>query len=228
MQNDDNTRVQGFLTKTRRTKGMTLDISDDKRNWWTNKWIDLVEKLESGNRLTQGKNVAKKGQVIYIKIQKGLIFAKVQGERLKPYQIRIEVNSISEEIWGELLAEITTNAYFVAKLYTGKIPEAIDELFTNRGVSLIPQMEQDLRAGCTCPDWANPCKHSAAVFFILADMINVDPFILFKLRGKTKEEIFEIFRVKRSNLINDKSIISKTGVRIITAVSYTHLTLPTN
>ena len=77
-------------------------------------------------------------------------------------------------------------------------------------------MEKDLRAGCTCPDWANPCKHSAAVFFILADIINADPFILFKLRGKTKEEIFEIFRVKRSNLINDKSVISKTGVRIIT------------
>lgn len=213
---EDNKRVRRFLTKTRQAKdGLTLTETKEKRNWWTDQWIELIEKLESGNRLTQGKKVAKNGQVIYIKVQKGFIIAKVQGERLKPYQIRIEVNKISEEIWGDILAEIASNAFIVAKLFTGKLPERINEIFAKKNTSLIPFMEQDLRAGCTCPDWANPCKHSAAVLLILADMLDEDPFLLFKLRGKAKEELFEIFRVKRNNLANDKSVITKVGVRII-------------
>ncbi len=215
MQEDDK-RVQRFLTKTRQVKdGLTLNTVEENRNWWTEQWIELIEKLESGNRLAQGKNVAKNGQVIYIKVQKGFIIAKVQGERLKPYQIRIEVNNLSEEIWGDILAEIASNAYLVAKLFANKLPEQINEIFTKRNTSLIPFMEQDLRAGCTCADWANPCKHSAAVLLILADMLDEDPFLLFKLRGKTKEELFEIFRVKRNNLANEKSTITRVGVRIL-------------
>lgn len=215
MQEDDK-RVQRFLSKTRQVKdGLTLNNVKENRNWWTDQWIELIEKLESGNRLAQGKSVAKNSQVIYIKVQKGFIIAKVQGERLKPYQIRIEVNTISEEIWGDILTEIASNAYLVAKLFANKLPERVNEIFTERNTSLIPFMEQDLRAGCTCADWANPCKHSAAVLLILADMLDEDPFLLFKLRGKTKEELFEIFRVKRNNLVNDKSTITRVGVRII-------------
>ncbi len=215
MQEDDK-RVQRFLTKTRQVKdGLTLNTVEENRNWWTEQWIELIEKLESGNRLAQGKNVAKNGQVIYVKVQKGFIIAKVQGERLKPYQIRIEVNNLSEKIWGDILAEIASNAYLVAKLFANKLPEQINEIFTKRNTSLIPFMEQDLRAGCTCADWANPCKHSAAVLLILADMLDEDPFLLFKLRGKTKEELFEILRVKRNNLGNEESAITRVSVRII-------------
>ncbi len=216
---DDDKRVKRFLTKTRQVKdGLKLNKVDESRNWWTEQWIELIEKLESGNRLTQGKNVAKNSQVIYIKVQKGFIIAKVQGERLKPYLIRIEVNIISEEIWGDILTEIVSNAYLIAKLLANKLPEQVNEIFTKRNTSLIPFMEQDLRAGCNCADWANPCKHSAAVLLILADMLNKDPFILFKLRGKTKEELFEIFRVKRNTLANDTSTITRVGVRIISDV----------
>ena len=214
---DDEKRVNQFLSKTRTIKnGIVLEDTTGKRNWWTEKWLELVEKLESGNRLTQGRTVAKNGQVIYIKIQKGFIFAKVQGDRLKPYQVRIEANKISEKIWGEILTDISANAFLVSKLYTADLPEKIAEMFAARNTSLIPLMEQDLRAGCTCADWANPCKHSAAVLYIIADMIEKDPLLLFKLRGKTKEEIYEIFRVKRKTLADDKSVIKKVGVRIIT------------
>ncbi|MHA1157100.1 MAG: SWIM zinc finger family protein [Candidatus Heimdallarchaeota archaeon] len=141
MQEDDK-RVQRFLTKTRQVKdGLTLSNAQENRNWWTDQWIELIEKLESGNRLTQGKSVAKNGQVIYIKVQKGFIIAKVQGERLKPYQIRIEVNSISEEIWGDILTEIASNAYLVAKLFANKLPEQVNEIFTEKNTSLISEQK---------------------------------------------------------------------------------------
>jgi hypothetical protein len=69
------------------------------------------------------------------------------------------------------------------------MPREIDEAFSQGGAHLFPASEEDLWTSCTCPDWANPCKHVAAAHYVLADLIDRDPFVLFDMRGRSKDEV---------------------------------------
>ena len=72
------------------------------------------------------------------------------------------------------------------------MPEDIEEVFARAKLSLFPNQLRDLETDCSCPDWSNPCKHTAAVFYLLGEEFDRDPFLLFKLRGLTREELFEL------------------------------------
>lgn len=205
----DEGRVEYFLTKPRKVKdGLKVENNFEEKNWWAKKWINDIESLESGNRFKQGRHFAKQGQVIYTKIQKGFVIAKVQDSRLKPYTIRIEVNLIPENTWAKIIEELVSKAYYVAKLLSNELPKDINDIFKKYDVALIPEVRGgDLRAACNCSDWANPCKHTAAVLYILGEQFEEEPLFYFKLRGKTKVEILTIIREKQIITENDDLII---------------------
>lgn len=93
---------------------------------------------------------------------------------------------------------MASKAVFAAILLSGEMPQDIEEAFSEAKVSLFPE-EDDLETDCTCPDWSNPCKHIAAVYYLLAEQFDQDPFLIFKLRGRTKEEIIEALRERRAS-----------------------------
>jgi len=215
---DDDKRTEYFLTKKRKVnnfKSSTKLIEPIGKSWWSKKWIELFQTLDSGNRISQGKYNAKIGQVLYLKVQKGFAIAKVQDNKPLPYRVRIELKKIPEDIWTEVLNDIANDTYATAKILAEQIPKKISEFFEKYNYSLLPRIDDDLKAGCTCPDWANPCKHTAAAFYIFAQLLDEDPFTLFKIRGKTKVEILAIIREIRSNytkenvMQNEESISSK-------------------
>ncbi|MFW9924468.1 MAG: hypothetical protein ACFFDW_14385, partial [Candidatus Thorarchaeota archaeon] len=88
-------------------------------HWWSKKWISEFGKLESGNRLVQGKNYAKNGNVVYIKIHKGFVIAKVKGSKLKPYEVKIEIDKIPEKKWVEIIDKLSEKTLIFAKLLDG-------------------------------------------------------------------------------------------------------------
>ncbi|NHK30477.1 MAG: hypothetical protein FK730_03940 [Asgard group archaeon] len=208
---DEETRVEYFHSKPRKVKnGLKVEKNIEEKNWWGKKWINDIESLESGNRFKQGRYFAKQGQVVYIKIQKGFAITKVQDSRLKPYTIRIEVDLIPDNIWAKIVEEIVSKAYYTAKLLSNKLPNDINDIFKKYNVALMPEVRGgDLRAACNCSDWANPCKHTAAVLYVLGEQLEKEPFLYFKLRGKTKDEILSI--------IQEKQMISKDEDLIIIA-----------
>jgi uncharacterized Zn finger protein len=77
----------------------------------------------------------------------------------------------------------------LARLLAGEMPEDIEEVFESARLSLFPHRLRDLETDCSCPDWSNPCKHTAAVFYLLAEEFDRDPFLLFKLRGLARKEL---------------------------------------
>ena len=162
--------------------------------WWSKRWIDVLESFNMGARLTRGKSYARKGQVVSIDVDKGIVDAKVQGTGSKPYEVTIGLKPISEDDWGNVLDAMASKAIFSAKLLSGEMPTTIEDAFTEAGVSLFPTKKKDLKTDCSCPDYANPCKHIAAVYYLLAERFDDDPFLIFKLRGRTKEEIVESLR----------------------------------
>jgi uncharacterized Zn finger protein len=151
-----------------------------------------------GARLTRGKSYARKGQVISIDVEPGVVKARVQGSFPKPYDVSIKLVPLSPEEWDKAIAAMASKAVFSARLLSGEMPQNIEEAFSDSGISLFPKKGADLKTDCSCPDWSNPCKHIAAVYYLLAEQFDSDPFLIFKLRGRSKEEIVEALRSFRS------------------------------
>ncbi len=154
-----------------------------------------------GTRLTRGRSYARQGQVISIDIEPGVVKAKVQGSRPKPYNIKIQLRPLSDQDWEEATEAMAAQAIFAAKLLAGEMPTNIEEAFHAVKLSLFPTAAKDLVTDCSCPDWANPCKHIAAVYYLLAERFDEDPFLIFKLRGRTKDEIIQALREKRTETL---------------------------
>jgi uncharacterized Zn finger protein len=173
--------------------------------WWSKRWIDVLESFDMGARLSRGRSYARKGQVIAIDVQKGIVTAEVQGTRAKPYAVKIQLNTISEAEWDRAADAMASKAIFAAKLLSGEMPLDVEDAFTDAGVSLFPKSRKELKTACSCPDWANPCKHIAAVYYLLAERFDEDPFLIFKLRGRRKEEIMDALHEKRAFTAEEES-----------------------
>ena len=165
-----------------------------ERQWWVLQWLDLLEKYRFKKRLERGRNYAREGNILGIDFAGKKVTAKVQGTADEPYQLSIKLDAFSEEDWNYVIQSLAEKAIFSAQLLAGEMPENIEEVFIANGLSLFPFSLSDVHSRCNCPDPKNPCKHIAAVYYELADRFSEDPFVLFQLRGKTKEEILERIR----------------------------------
>ena len=159
------------------------------QSWWAKRWIAVLESFDIGARLSRGRSYARRGQVTAIEVAEGLVKAKVQGSRPKPYDIVIKVATLSQADWKKLADALGKEALFAAKLLAGEMPEDIEKAFAAAGLSLFPAKSKDLDTDCSCPDWSNPCKHIAAVYYLLGEEFDRDPFLVFKLRGMTRERL---------------------------------------
>lgn len=166
--------------------------------WWSKRWVNVLESFDLGARLTRGRSYARKGQVISIDIKPGVVLARVQGSFPEPYDVSIKLKPLSSDEWERAIAAMASKAVFSARLLSGEMPQNIEEAFSDSGISLFPKKGADLETDCSCPDWSNPCKHIAAVYYLLAEQFDLDPFLIFRLRGRCKEEIVEALRRSRS------------------------------
>jgi len=160
-------------------------------SWWARRWIAVLESFDIGARLGRGRSYARRGQVVSIEIEKGNVSAKVQGSRPKPYDIKLQIKTLAARDWQRLAKALSRKAIFVAKLLAGEMPPDIEKVFQEAGLSLFPERMKDLKTECSCPDWSNPCKHIAAVYYLLGEEFDRDPFLIFKLRGMDREELVE-------------------------------------
>jgi uncharacterized Zn finger protein len=181
------------------------------QSWWAKRWIEVLESFNIGARLGRGRSYARNGQVLSIDIAKGLVTAGVQGSMPSPYQIKIKVKTLSEKAWDQLAKVLSRQAIFAAKLLAGEMPENIEDTFKEAGLSLFPEKQGDLTTDCSCPDWSNPCKHIAAVYYLLGEEFDRDPFLIFKLRGMEREELVRLVGVKPAQTNNKERKKAKSA-----------------
>lgn len=184
---------------------------DIGETWWSKRWVGVLESFDMGARLGRGRSYARRGQVVSIKVKKGIVYARVQGTRDKPYSVKIKLPVLSDTEWDQVTDVMASQALFAAKLLSGEMPLNIEEAFDEAGVSLFPESKKELDTYCSCPDWANPCKHIAAVYYLLAEQFDEDPFLIFVLRGQTKEEITKILRGKRTKALPEGTVAFEGG-----------------
>ncbi|HWD55695.1 MAG TPA: SWIM zinc finger family protein [Acidimicrobiales bacterium] len=169
--------------------------------WWSQRFISVLESFGVGNRLQRGRRYARTGQVLSLEIVPGQVRASVQGSRSKPYRVFIETEVLTDSDWGRIEDVMASRAVFLAKLLAGEMPEEIEEAFVECSTTLFPapgdDLDDDLVSACSCPDWENPCKHVAAVFYLMAEAFDRDPFLIFAWRGRDKEQLLAGLRQRR-------------------------------
>lgn len=168
--------------------------------------------LSLQKRLERARIYAREGNVLSIEFEGSKVLAKVQGSEAEPYQVSLFLNPFTEEDWNYIVETMSQKAIFSAQLLAGEMPAKIEEVFTANGLSLFPFTLGDIRSRCSCPDKANPCKHIGAVYYQLGDRFSEDPFVLFQLRGRTKEQILESLRqlrCKKSGVNLSQTVVSE-------------------
>lgn len=158
-------------------------------SWWAERWIAVLESFDIGERLNRGRRYARRGQVLSIEVEKGIARARVQGSRPRPYEVTVKVRPLQPAEWSRVTSQLASEAVFAARLLAGEMPRDIEAAFQRAGASLFPEKSRELATACSCPDWSNPCKHVAAVYYLLGEEFDRDPFLLFTLRGLTRDEL---------------------------------------
>ena len=168
------------------------------RSWWASRWIAALERLVNAGRLARGRGYARAGQVISLDVTRDGVDAVVQGSRPEPYNVKIRFRQLSDAEWERVIDAMAAEALYAARLLSGEMPEQIEDVFAAAGTSLFPSESNDMLTSCTCPDTANPCKHIAAVHYLLGERFDEDPFLMFLLRGRSQEEIVAALRARRA------------------------------
>jgi len=165
--------------------------------WWSQRFLAVLESFGMGSRLQRGKRYARTGQVLTMEVGPGEVKASVQGSRSRPYRVFVETDVLTPDEWDDVEAVMASRAVFTASLLAGEMPEEIEEAFAATASSLFPTTGSEFESACSCPDWENPCKHIAAVFYLLAEAFDRDPFLIFAWRGRDKEALLASLRSRR-------------------------------
>ena len=166
------------------------------RSWWAMRWMKTLEGMGLGSRLGRGKNYALSGQITEMRIAGPEIVARVVGTRSEPYSVTVDFRVPPEAARRRIVRAIRSEPMLVARLLADELPMEVEEIFRRHGAMLFPGGKlspgrYDVTIDCSCPDWANPCKHSCAVMLVLGEEISRRPLALLELRGITEEELYD-------------------------------------
>lgn len=164
------------------------------RSWWAMRWMKTLESMGLGSRLGRGKNYAVSGQITEMTIEGPSVKALVVGTRSDPYSVEIDFRIPSGAARSRIVEAIRSEPMLVARLLVDDLPTEIETFFSDEGYSLFPggklaPGKYDMTTRCSCPDYANPCKHTAAALLILGEEIARRPVTMLELRGITTEEL---------------------------------------
>jgi uncharacterized Zn finger protein len=161
--------------------------------WWAEKWLSALDGPWEG-RLSRGKSYAQGGRVHDVQIEPGLVTARVIGTRPTPYRVELRLPTIDDAAWARIAARLAERAANAAALLNGELPTEAEAAFADAGAALFPAPEERVAASCSCPDWVRPCKHAAALMYVIASALDSDPFLLFAMRGRTRDELLALMR----------------------------------
>jgi uncharacterized Zn finger protein len=165
--------------------------------WWGRRWIESVARFCGSKQLERGLRYAKSGQVLSIQVDQGFAAADVQGTRARPYKVEIGLPMFTAKQWLRVTNALLKKAFYTAKLLAGEMPSDIEPIFQSAGAPLLPTSETDISSDCSCFDLEDPCKHVAAVYYILGQEIDRDPFLLMEMRGLTRAKLLAEIQARR-------------------------------
>lgn len=202
---DPNKQIEKLRKKDPDIQPVIIEGRKIAKTWWGTAWIQNLESYaDYSNRIGRGKSYVRTGSVVDMRIHEGHISALVQGTRAKPYSVDIHILPINEAKWKKITKKTSSSIDSIEALLEGKFPDDAKELLTMKNSGLFPS-PKEISFDCSCPDWANMCKHVAAVLYGVGARLDDDPSLLFKLR---KIDINEIISKSLSDNV-DKLLKAK-------------------
>ena len=170
--------------------------SGGARTWWARRWVEVLERMGLGARLGRGKHYAVSGQVIGMRLEGPHVEAQVVGTRPDPYRVTIDFRAPEGAAREAIVSRIKGEPMMAARLIADDMPTEVEQAFRDCGLDFFPGGKlapgvYDMTTACSCPDYANPCKHVSAVLLILGEEIARRPMTLLELRGIAEEDIYE-------------------------------------
>jgi len=198
------------------------------RTWWGQRFIEALEAFTDTNRLGRGRSYARNGKILNYEVNDGKITAKVRGS-INPYfgvykepryKVSIEIKQISAQHWSKTIKYMGSKASVVSKLLLNEVPDNIEDCFASSNLQLLPHSSKDFKTTCSCPDYANPCKHIAGVYYLVASQLDEDPLLLFELRGLSRDQLQRELAKSSLGKVLSSAIDDNTEAEIVAASSY--------
>jgi uncharacterized Zn finger protein len=170
---------------------IVLEGSAIAKTWWGKSWnLNLERYADYSNRIGRGRSYVRHGAVLDLQISAGQVNSLVQGSRSKPYAVTIKIKAITKKIWKNMKAACAGKLDSLPELLSGKFPKALGEVFTAQGRGLFPS-PQEIGFDCSCPDWADMCKHVAATLYGIGTRLDDDAGLFFKLRKVKIDDLIQ-------------------------------------
>ncbi|MGR8932912.1 MAG: SWIM zinc finger family protein [Gammaproteobacteria bacterium] len=172
------------------------------RTWWGQRFIDALETFTDSARLARGRGYANNERIKTWQRQGHIVSAQIRGN-VNPYfgvykeplyKTQISFQAIDAANWQQLIQILGSSAGFISRLMLNEVPDNIEDAFQSLKLHLLPHSRKDLKTDCSCPDYANPCKHIAGLYYFLAAQLDRDPLLLFELRGLERGELQQQLR----------------------------------
>jgi uncharacterized Zn finger protein len=159
--------------------------------WWGVAWNKNLESYaDYENRIGRGRAYVRNGMVLDLQIKPGVVSALVSGSTRTPYNVLIEIDELSEERWKTVAEQCSRRIDSISDLVEGKFPEDMAQIFLNQQQGIFPS-PSEIHLGCSCPDWAEMCKHVAAALYGVGARLDDDPTLFFTLRNINFSELLK-------------------------------------
>lgn len=157
------------------------------RSFWGQSWCTNLERYSDfENRLPRGRTYVRNGSVVDLQISKGEVAAMVAGSNL--YKIKIAIAPVKTARWKAICRDCAGSIDSLVELLQGRLAKGVMDRVCREGDGLFP-LPGEIRLTCSCPDWANMCKHVAAVLYGIGARLDEEPQLLFVLRGVDENEL---------------------------------------
>ncbi len=164
-----------------------IDGRQIARTFWGKAWCGHLEKFSDySNRLPRGRTYVRNGAVCHLDIKEGEIQAKVMGSHL--YEVKVKIKALPGQRWKGVKERCGGQVSSLLDLLQGRLSERVMGVVTDRERGLFPS-PKEIALDCSCPDWAEMCKHVAGVLYGVGARLDEKPELLFLLRGVNHEEL---------------------------------------
>ena len=219
-------KLKELSKKKSNMKPVALKGSALAHTWWGKAWNrNLEQYADYSNRIGRGRSYVRHGAVLDLQIEQGEVIALVQGSDRNPYSVSVKIQTLKKETWQRMKTACEGTLESFQELLAGNFPKALGEIFICKDSGMFPA-PREIKFDCSCPDWADMCKHVAAVLYGVGARLDEDPKLFFRLRdagidelikqavaGKV-EKLLEKAGRKSGRIIEDKDIASVFGIDI--------------
>ena len=194
-------------------KPVVVEGSTIARTWWGKAWtVNLEQYADYSNRIGRGRSYVRHGAVLDLRIEAGEVKALVQGSASKPYSVSVKIQTLKKETWHRIKTACEGTLESFHELLAGKFPKALGEIFVCKDSGMFPA-PREIKFACSCPDWADMCKHVAATLYGVGARLDEDPKLFFKLRDAGIDELIKQAVADKTEKLLEKAAV-KSG-RII-------------